>query len=165
MKTILLLLVSLTLTAQSTLSVFICDVKPDTVCPGDSVEFDYIYQSNLVLPLQVVSLQLANTTNTATFWQGTEIFLNAFPVNSSGCSVMYFQVPVTFPIGNAFVMTPTHIKFIYIKACDPTGIKEHTLENTPPIYFDIMNRRTDPIPGELLIEQRGNNRRKIIIKP
>jgi hypothetical protein len=42
------------------------------------------------------------------------------------------------------------------------GLQEYQLNGIEPVYYDIFGKRTEKLYNELLIEQRGNYRRKVI---
>lgn len=88
--------------------------------------------------------------------------LHAYPVNTTISYFVWVKLPEQTPVGSIGVCVD---KCLYINVINcVTGIEEYQLNGIKPIYFDLQGNRTEPIKGILLIEQRGNSRKKIIIQ-
>jgi hypothetical protein len=58
----------------------------------------------------------------------------------------------------------TQVTYLKVKVIEcATGIPEYQITEKP-IYFNLQGQIVQPVPGELLIEQRGRYRCKIIIQ-
>lgn len=83
-------------------------------------------------------------------------------------TIYWFKAPViaSIPLGPYMLLSsPSRYpggKNLTVSAC--TGIKELSLNNQIPIYYDLRGVKIEKRYNELIIEQVGANRRKIIIQ-
>lgn len=180
-KLITILVVSAnTLSAQSPPSVHIWRVTPDTVCAGDTIKIDFKFDP----PTPVTSTQTNSAIYivppTQTVFIGNYNQFYSMPKETfyplgqgDSCYYMKVQVPASLPPGLRQVKgsggNQDYATF-YIKNCSPTntttppvGIEELSLYPETPIYRNMMGNIIEKRYNELIIEQVGNRRRKVMI--
>nr|WP_298657185.1 hypothetical protein [uncultured Flavobacterium sp.] len=72
------------------------------------------------------------------------------------------RIPLSFPLGQATIspdlVTRTPLDIIECV----TGIREEELNGVEPIYYDFYGNRIEKRKGEMIIEQRGRYRVKVL---
>lgn len=92
------------------------------------------------------------STNGANKQQDSTASLFTYPYTWSGV------VTLTASCG-----TNTYTRVIQIQYTYCTGINENEPNsNVQPVYFDLTGNKAEPVQGQILIEQRGIYRRKVL---
>ncbi len=132
------------------------------VCPGDTLTVFFRWNN----AMGFTTFRLVPQFGQQQGWTYANAQFYQLPKTLIGVDTIYeikLDTWVTFPLGLAN-MTPDLITYWPMNfACD-VGIKEEELDPKIPIYYDIYGNRIQPRNNELLIEQRGRNRKKVIIQ-
>lgn len=167
--------ISLSMKAQY--AVHVVRIVSDTACLGDSIKIDLkiIYP----IPPNTASLTVglvAQGANVLIFqnnFNNIYLFPKEYFVTAGQPDSAYFikaKVPLNctgfaangYGMGNIYANN--YLMAFAYKNC-ATGIKENNFElNESILYFDLQGNKVDGRYNELLIEQKGLTRRKIIIQ-
>ncbi len=161
--TSILLAITLNLSSQEFLIYY---VQPAKVCQGDTLHVYLVWDNNhrysSALFLTLVSV--SNPTTTVTYMKPT-ILLSHLPKTMIGTDTIYHlkvRIPLSFPLGQATIspdlVTRTPLDIIECV----TGIREEELNGVEPIYYDFYGNRIEKRKGEMIIEQRGRYRVKVL---
>jgi hypothetical protein len=159
-KAILLLMLVPTLFAAQGLQ--LVSVTPIVLCPGDSIFFTVkiVNGNNTQLTLQGPSLTQA--------WQYGVADIKTWPYKIENGDTLYILRVKSAPeLGIGILSIYTYGNGnntnTITALCGPVGALEYRLDNVPVQYFDLQGNPTPLKSGSILIEQRGNTRRKILI--
>ena len=170
---ILMCLISLRAAAQitSTGTVILTSVAPYYACIGDSITISFKFKYSGV-PSAVKQWNF-NYNNNGQYTQIKYfVFSEFYHMNKSliGTDTIYsFKalVPLTLPQVLMGVDVNTSGEYpgknIVIQKCI-NGIEQYQLDSITPIYYDLMGNKIDKRMNEVIIEQVGNYRRKVLIQ-
>lgn len=159
MKTIILLLLALTIKSQTT----IFYVTPVTLCPGDSIGVLFKYngtpgESQFNFQGDSALLQI---------WQYSNTDFNGLPKSIVGGDTLYF---VQLPTYSYWKQQKGKLSVDWVTTWDitlrcaaPVGLPEYSMDQQAVTYYDLMGNAINKRLNELLIEQRGGLRRKVYI--
>jgi hypothetical protein len=135
-----------------------------SVCKGDSIKVLFKYAKAEQGSYNNSYFALTSNTNTFVLWQGSVLSFSLLPTEYIGidvCKVIKFSIPF-YANGNVNLTTPTSSTPLIIKNCN-VGLTEQYIEIVEnPIYFDLQGNRINKKTNELIIEQIGNKRKKVI---
>jgi hypothetical protein len=163
MKKIFILLFLVSTMHGQTVPISVINISPENVCIGDSVNACFTIDSPIApntpfnveiffqdgATFQVFSGMLGDLVETDTLITGEPVYCRKI------------KIPVNAPIGQFCAWgnpAHTYLFCLWINDCS-TGIKEKENEEITPIYTDLSGLGC----GHVLLEQRGNVRRKIVI--
>lgn len=87
-------------------------------------------------------------------------------INAPGDTTYHLKIKTltTHSIGAGTVKANNSNVIPIFFCCDITGISEYNTDNLVPVYYDLMGNKISPIHNQVIIEQKGIHRRKIIIQ-
>lgn len=126
-----------------------------------SITSNFTYTANY-LDITLQSTSVGTTTETTYQWDYGFGWTSGTPTTTYS-----FSYPGTYTIGlhvkNKFCEDDVYLPVTV--AAQPTvdvGINEYSKDKQAPVYFDLIGNRITPRTGELMIEQVGTVRRKVI---
>lgn len=163
------LLFSICVKSQINADVTITAVSPTLVCPGDSLSISITFTPPPVNNTYLTRWFDLNPKHTYDYTRIYEVNYHAFyllpkqVVNGDTVYTFKIKLPSVFHGDSVKVMTGQ--SFQYITFCDnTTGIESYSLNtHLNPVYYDLQGNRIPKRANELIIEQIGFTRRKIII--
>lgn len=170
---ILVCLISLRAAAQITSSgtVILTSVNPYYVCMGDSITISFKFKYSGVPTTAPQWLFKYNNNGQFTaiktftyseFYHMAKNFVSPDTIYSFKA-----KVPTTLP--QIMLAVDVNVsgeypgKNIVIQKCI-NGIEQYQLDSIAPIYYDLMGNKIDKRMNEVIIEQVGNYRRKVLIQ-
>lgn len=167
-KSVLLLSLILSLigTAQNQSTITINSVSPDTVYAGDTITIFFSFKK----PGPGTVIQDQWYINSKAQGQISGISYTDYyslPKEFIGTDTIYqlkIKTLTTHGIGAGSVKAHNSNVVPFFFCCNLTGIEEYRADTLAPIYFDLIGNRISPRHNEIMIEQRGVIRRKIIIQ-
>lgn len=164
--TILMLAMNLLINAQNA-SVSLLNVSPEELCPGQQTAISFSFNAT---PSGTFTIKMSfyndqNQLTTISIFSGQ---MSDLSQNNIGYFVNY-SIPANSEIGqHRFCSNGTTCYYIMVNDCQTTtGIPTYSadpIQLSAPIYFDITGRQVEKRTGELLIEQCGNYRRKVVFQ-
>lgn len=156
MKKIIFLFLALTLTSFSQTQVKITAITPTSVCYGDSVQVSYKPMSS---GSQILFVQFdfggVNWSDPITVHTGYASYVTEYKT--------WLKIPVQSPIGVIGVCSDVCLA-LSVTDCVTTGIKQYSLDESIPAYYDLYGNSIDKRFNELIVEQRDGLRRKVIFQ-
>lgn len=157
----------------STGTLMITNVSPYYACQGDSItisfkfkysgtpssipQWSFVYNDNGAFT-QIKSFNYAEFYHLSKSLSGTDT-IYAFKAIVPKSLPLNTQLAVTVNAGTGIYLG----KAIMVQDCT-TGITEVNPDEIKPVYFDLYGNKIEPRKNEIIIEQKGNVRRKIIIQ-
>lgn len=147
-------------------------ITPTSFCPGDTFRVSYKITppSAVVQTISLIGIVMGNPIDT--LWKGNFQYLQAQPYHKDptffGDSAHYIwiKMPITKTPGSYSIVTQSAMSSINeftVMSCNLVGIAEQQINLKEPIYFDLNGTQIEKRPNELIIEQVGLKRRKIVI--
>lgn len=160
MKNLIIILILLNLSVKSQ-SIYLYSVSPTPVCKGDSLSVQFTW--NRVAGSVVFEL----TTTPKTYWTLGSIY--SLPKYKMGIDTIYtvkLMVPFNTDNGN-YILKDAYQdvstgKDVTVN-CNMVGISEYELNSLKPTYYDLQGNIIQVRYNELIIEQLGGVRKKLII--
>lgn len=130
---------------------------PEQLCKGDSTKIVFSLNS---VPSGVFNVKMyIKGTNTTIFTgQGSDLKseINGYYV--------WYKMPSSFSTGQFSICSPlSNCYYLWLNDCVTTGLSECEAQNTEVLYYDVQGDKIKARKNELIIEQRGSVRKKIII--
>lgn len=152
------LLTSLIIKAQFT----VIAVSPTLVCPGDTIAIQFLYKG------QPGSSQFCigspNNPSQAHSVQNASFY--SLPKQFNGTDTVYtirIRTNIYLLAGNALVSNDW-INGVQITLYTPVGIQEINPNEIKPVYYNMQGHAIEPRSNEVMIEYRGNIRRKVLMQ-
>lgn len=168
--TLLALIWTIFVQSQNNVITYVHKVQPDSICQGDSISifFTLNYGQPGTYTNTVFKMHFINASTA--IWQGHCSALAALPQHNPDtllCHVLKIKTPIGYPVGPVFVESDGSMAYTEYMAClNAVGIYDNKRADAQmqPRYFTLSGKEVDhPVPGVLFIEQRGLNRKKIMI--
>lgn len=170
--TILITIICITGYSQTTTTVSIKKVSPDSVCIFDTIAIKFTYKLPPIVTNTLVSfkLQFGAMGNTIC-WQNSYTILPTLPTEIIGvdtCRIIKVIIPSGYGTGNCRVEAVQSINSYYIiwvnNCYNVTSIREYSNQTEQKaIYFDLQGLLIEKQYNVPMIEQKGLNMRKIYI--
>lgn len=144
--------------------------SPLQVCLGDSmliaVRFIPPAPHNTTSLTKVYFQTFGSPTPTMVWNQNYQAFYSMPKTYMAPDTFYYFKlyVSTTMATGLTQVKVGNTARNVQFKNCT-VGIKEFYPDEDQPVYRDLNTNVILPRPGEIIVEQRGQNRKKIYIFP
>jgi hypothetical protein len=152
--------------------VVIWRITPTVVCQGDWVKVDFKYNPPSPPTYTINNNHCHVNPPLVSIWNDNSVNFPNYPVEwftglapNDFCYYFWAPLPSNLSIGTHTLLTnsvPSIINVIQVTIC--TGIEEYqNSQNEETNYFDLYGNKIEPRKNELIIQQQGNRRKKIII--
>lgn len=160
MKTILLILYFGIAFGQP---VKITMVNPGILCPGDTMNVYFTWNNSIGLTNFNMNCSLMNqiwSEQNNSFYSLPKFIVNIDTVYLIKLFTHSFWASGFSALSTDLINTiPVYFNYCLLS----TGISVQNLSQEPATYYDLNGSLTKPQPGRVLVEKRGNVRRKVVL--
>lgn len=170
--TLIFLLLSFTIFAQSPPMINVWRITPTVVCVGDSFKVDYKVSPPIpAIASNTLTFVYLNSPNDTLFKGDYKLMEKNKKEHYTGLNVgdstyyVWYKMSLRSP-GTYSVLTlsnSSYVNEIAVASCNFVGIEEQYKEVEKPVYFDFNGNQIERRANELIIEQVGLKRRKIVV--